>query len=618
MQPEKLRVKSFGRRAAILVGGKLALLGVLCGRLYYLQVLESQRYQMLADDNRINLRLLAPPRGHIVDRNGAPLAENVQNYRVVLVPEQALDVRETLDRLNTVIEVHEYDRRRVLREARRRRAFVPITVRENLSWQEVSRIEVNAPDLPGISIDVGQSRHYPDGQIAAHVMGYVAAVSEKDLTGDPLLELPGFRIGKNGIERQHDLALRGTAGNSQVEVNAIGRVIRELERSEGRPGKRIVLTMDLRLQRFITERIADYRRAAAVVLDVRNGEILAMVSTPSFDPNAFNEGLNSKAWKELIENPDTPLNNKAISGQYAPGSTFKLAVMIAAAEAGISPDHRVFCSGFTELGEQRFHCWNKHGHGLVNMVDGLRESCDVYFYELALKLGVDRIASTARKLGLGSMLDLDIPGERAGMIPTRAWKREHLGKSWLKGETLIAAIGQGYVLTTPLQLAIMTARVVNGGYAVLPRLTREIIDTGDGTPTASSFPHTGISKRSRELLMHALDEAVNHPRGTAYRSRIQEPGKAFGGKTGTAQVRRITMAERESGVRKNRDKPWRERDHSLFVGYAPVDDPVFAVSVVIEHGGGGSKTAAPIASDILRETQRLQLPQQVADAERKE
>jgi penicillin-binding protein 2 len=617
MQPEKMRVKSFGRRATLLVGGKLALLGVLCGRLYYLQVLESQRYQMLADDNRINLRLLAPPRGHIVDRNGAPLAVNVQNYRVVLVPEQALDVRKTLDRLNTVIEIHKYDRRRVLREAQRRRAFVPITVRENLSWQEVSRIEVNAPDLPGISIDVGQSRHYPNGKMAAHVMGYVAAVSEKDLAGDPLLELPGFRIGKNGVERQYDLALRGTAGNSQVEVNAIGRVIRELKRSEGRPGKRIVLTIDLGLQRFITERVSDYRRAAAIVLNVRNGEILAMVSLPSFDPNAFNEGLSPKAWKKLIENPDTPLNNKAISGQYAPGSTFKLAVMMAAAEAGISPDRRVFCSGFTELGNQRFHCWNHKGHGLINMIDGMRESCDVYFYELALKLGVDRIATTAQKLGLGSKLDLDIPGERGGMIPTKAWKREHLGKSWLKGETLIAAIGQGYVLTTPLQLAIMTARAVNGGYAVMPRLTRKTIDAGDETPTASSFPHTGLSKRSRQLVMQALDEAVNHPRGTAYKSRIQEPRRAFGGKTGTAQVRRITMAERESGVKKNNEKPWRERDHSLFVGYAPVDNPVYSVSVVIEHGGGGSKTAAPIAQDILREAQRLQLPQQLAGAERK-
>lgn len=612
MQPEKLRVKAFGRRAAFLVGGKLVLLGGLCGRLYYLQVLESQKYQMLADDNRINLRLLAPPRGHIVDRNGEPMAVNIQNYRVVLVPEQALDVRETLDRLNTVIEVDEYDRRRVLREARRRRAFVPITVRENLSWQEVSRIEVNAPDLPGISIDVGQSRHYPNGDIAAHVMGYVAAVSEKDLTGDPLLELPGFRIGKNGLERQYDLALRGTAGNSQVEVNAIGRVIRELERSEGRPGKRVVLTLDVELQRFVAQRIARYRRAAAVVMDVRNGDILAMVSIPSFDPNAFNEGLNSKAWKDLIENPDTPLNNKAISGQYAPGSTFKLAVMMAAIEAGLSPDHQSFCTGFTELGNQRFHCWHKHGHGLVGMIDAMRESCDVYFYELALKLGVDRIAAMARKLGMGSRLDIDIPGERGGLIPTRAWKREQFGKSWLKGETLVAAIGQGYVLTTPLQLAVMTARTVNGGYAVLPKLTRDALDDGTETPRADTFPHTGISKRARQLVMQSLDEAVNNPRGTAFRSRIDEPGRGFGGKTGTAQVRRITMVERESGVKKNREKPWRERDHSLFVGYAPLDNPIYAVSVVIEHGGGGSKTAAPIARDILREAQRLGTPQTLA------
>jgi penicillin-binding protein 2 len=614
MQPEKLRVKAFGRRAAVLAGAKIALLGGLCGRLYYLQVLESKRYQMLADENRINLRLLAPPRGHIVDRHGAPLAVNVQNYRVVMVPEQALDVQETLERLNTIINVSEYDRRRVLREARRRRAFVPITVRENLRWEEVSRIEVNAPDLPGISIDVGQSRHYPNGDIAAHVMGYVAAVSEKDQTGDPLLELPGFRIGKNGVERQYDLALRGTAGNSQVEVNAIGRVIKELERAEGRPGRRVVLTLDADLQRFVTERLSSHRRAASVVIDVRSGEVLSMVSVPSFDPNGFNEGLDAKTWRSLIENPDTPLSNKAISGQYAPGSTFKPAVMLAALENGISPDHSVFCSGFMELGDQRFHCWHKHGHGLVNMVDAMRESCDVYFYELALKLGVDRIAAVSRQLGLGTLLDIDLPGESAGLIPTRAWKREQYGKPWLKGETLVAAIGQGYVLTTPLQLAVMTARAVNGGYAVLPRLTRETIDDGNDLIDVAEFPHTGISKRSRQLLMHALDEAVNHPRGTAYQSRLTETGHAIGGKTGTAQVRRITMVERESesGVRKNREKPWRERDHSLFVGYAPVDRPVYAVSVVVEHGGGGSKTAAPIARDILREAQRRRAPGQLA------
>ena len=419
MQPEKIRVKAFGRRAALLIGGKLALLGGLCGRLYYLQVVESEKYQKLADDNRINLRLLAPPRGHIVDRHGAPMAANVQNYRVVLVAEQARDMQETLRRLEKIINLAEYDRRRVLRE-RLRRAFVPITVRENLTWQEMSRIEVNAPDLPGISIEVGQSRHYPHGHVAAHVIGYVAAVAENDLTGDPLLELPGFRIGKNGVERQYELALRGTAGNSQVEVNAIGRVIRELERTEGRPGKRVVLTLDLSLQRYITERMAQYRRASAVAIDVRNGEILTMVSVPSFDPNGFNEGLDPGAWKALIENPDAPLTNKAISGQYAPGSTFKLAVMLAALEAGIPPERQYFCTGFTELGDQRFHCWHQHGHGLLGMIDAMRESCDVYFYELALKVGVDRIAAMARKLGLGVPLDIDVPGERSGLIPTRA------------------------------------------------------------------------------------------------------------------------------------------------------------------------------------------------------
>ena len=615
MQLEKLRFKTFGRRAAVLASAKLLLLGGLCGRLYYLQVVESTRYQVLADENRINLRLLAPPRGHIVDRHSASLAVNIQNYRVVMIPEQALNVEETLARLNTIIEVSEYDRRRVLREARRRRAFVPITVRENLQWEEVSRIEVNAPDLPGISIDVGQSRHYPNGEIAAHVMGYVAAVSEKDLTGDPLLELPGFRIGKNGIERQHDLALRGTAGNSQVEVNAIGRVIKELERTEGRPGRRVVLTLNLELQKFVTERISSYRRASVVVMDVRSGEVLSIVSVPAFDPNGFNVGLDAKSWKALIENPDAPLNNKAISGQYAPGSTYKLVVMLAALEHGISPDHNVFCAGFTELGNQRFHCWHKHGHGLVSMIDAMRESCDVYFYELALKLGVDRIAETARKFGLGETLELGLPGEKSGFVPTRAWKQEHFGKPWLKGETLVAAIGQGYVLATPLQLAVMTARCVNGGYAVMPKLTRNAIDEGGETANAADFPKIDISARSRQILMHALDEAMNHPRGTAYNSRIMDPGRAAGGKTGTAQVRRITMLERESGVKKNEERPWRERDHALFVGYAPVDQPRYAVSVVVEHGGGGSKTAAPIARDVLKEVQRVYAPGQLAKRE---
>lgn len=614
-QPEKQRARTFSRRAAVLVGAKLALLSGLCGRLYYLQVTESQRYRMLAEENRINLRLLAPPRGHIVDRHGAPLAINVQNYRVVIVPEQALDVETTLDRLALLISVGEHDRRRVLREARQRRAFVPITIRENLSWEEVGRVEVNAPDLPGISIDVGQSRFYPDGAVAAHVMGYVASVSEKDLTGDPLLELPGFRIGKNGIERQYDLTLRGTAGTSQVEVNALGRIIKELDRDEGEPGRRVVLTLDIDLQRYIAERVAEHRRVAVVVMDVRNGEILSMVSTPSFNPNAFNEGLDAKTWRELIENPDSPLTNKTISGQYPPGSTFKIAVMLAALESGITPDHSAYCNGYMQLGDTRFHCWRKYGHGHMAMVAALRESCDVYFYDLALRLGVDRIAAMAEKLGMGAPLGIDMPGEKPGLIPTREWKRQQFGRPWQKGESLVSAIGQGYVLTTPLQLAVMTARVVNGGRAVLPRLTRTAPEEDGASATGEDTPSIGVSQRSLDLVVHGLDEVVNNPRGTAHGSRITDANWAMGGKTGTAQVRRITMLEREAGLKKT-EVPWRERDHALFVGFAPVDHPRYTVAVVVEHGGGGSSTAAPIARDVLLEVQRLKARRPIAAASR--
>ncbi len=613
MQPEKQRIRTFTRRTAVLGGVKLALFGGLAARMYFLQVVESPRYRMLADENRINLRLLPPPRGHIVDRYGVPLAINVHNYRVVIVPEQAIDVPATLDTLSQLIEITDYDRKRVLREVRRKRAFVPITVRENLSWSEVSRIEVNAPDLPGISIEVGQSRYYPAGATAAHVMGYVAAVSERDLTGDPLLELPGFRIGKSGIEHEYDLVLRGSAGNSQVEVNALGRVIRELRRQEGRPGQRLILTLDMELQRFAMRRLSGLRSASVVVMDVHSGDILAMVSTPSFDPNAFNEGLSAREWRALVENPDAPLTNKVIAGQYAPGSTFKIAVTLAALENGVAPDYRVFCPGFMELGDQRFHCWKRNGHGLINMPDAVRESCDVYFYDIALKLGVDRIAEMARRLGLGHRLDIDLPGEKPGLIPTRAWKKRALGRSWRRGETPVAGIGQGYVLATPLQLVVMLARVVNGGYAVTPHLTRPALDDGSPTPSADAlFPPLGLSERALKVLDQALDEAVNHPLGTAYRARILEPGRAMGGKTGTSQVRRITMAEREKGKRKNEDLPWRERDHALFVGYAPVDRPRYAVAVVVEHGGSGARAAAPIARDVLREIQERRDPRTLA------
>lgn len=604
MRTEKTRERVFTRRAVMLLGGQLALFAGLGARMYYLQVQQADRYRTLADENRINIKLLSPPRGFIVDRFGEPLAINVQNYRLLLVPEQAKDVPATLDKLSRLIELTDRDKINVLRKSKRRRAFVPITVKENLSWAEVSRFQVNAVALPGVDIDVGLSRFYPQGSAVSHILGYVSKVSEKERTADdPLLDLPDFRIGKRGIEKKFDKALRGSAGTSQVEVNAIGRVIRELRRQEGQPGQEIALTIDSELQNFVAERLADEKSASVVLLDAQAGDVLALYSKPSFNPNAFNEGLSQKEWRGLVDNPLAPLTNKAIAGQYSPGSTFKIAVMLAALKAGIKPDHSVYCNGSMELGNRRFHCWKKHGHGRVDMTDSMRASCDIWYYDVALKLGIDKISAAGRELGLGAVLGLDIDGEKPGLMPTRAWKKAELGQTWQRGETLVGAIGQGFVLATPLQLATMTARIVNGGRAVVPRLTRPIgaLIEGDFEP-----PETiGFDERHLRLVANSMAAVVNHPRGTAYKARIEDPRFNMGGKTGTVQVRRISAAERETGVLKNEDLPWERRDHALFVGFAPVETPRYAISVVVEHGGGGSSAAAPIARDILKEAQLL-------------
>jgi penicillin-binding protein 2 len=598
MKNEKLRATVFTRRAAIIAGGQAALFVGLGARLYYLQVVQADRYRTLADENRINLRLLAPPRGAITDRFGEMLATNVQNYRVVIIREQTDDMEATLARLAKLLAPGSFDSARIRHAAKRRRAFVPITVRENLTWDEVSRLEVNAPNLPGVGIDVGLSRYYPRGPEVAHVLGYVAAVSEADLTDDPVLQLPGYRIGKRGIERRFDATLRGKAGNSQVEVNAFGRVIRELRREDGQPGAQLTLTLDAGLQAFTAERLAREKSASAVIMNVHNGDILTMVSSPGFNPNEFSAGISLKSWRQLLRDPYSPLSNKALQGQYPPGSTFKVAVALAALEAGVSVNHRVDCRGFIELGDHKFHCWKRGGHGTMTIQGAIRESCDVFFYDIALKIGVDRFAEMARRLGLGAKYDFDLDGQKAGLIPTRAWKQAVIGNRWQKGETVVAAIGQGYVLTTPLQLAVMTARAVNGGFAVTPRLARR-----DGAKQPE-FGSLGISAFARRIVVDAMDQVVNHHLGTARKSRIENPAMAMGGKTGTSQVRRITLAERKAGLHKQKQKPWRQRDHALFVGFAPVASPQYAVAVVVEHGGGGSKIAAPIASTILAEAQR--------------
>ena len=602
---DSTRYKMFSRRAAILGGGKAILLSVLAGRMYQLQVLESDRYKLLAEENRINMRLLPPPRGRILDRAGLLLAGNRENFRAVLIAERTSDVEKTLDELSELIPLDDTDRRRILREIKHRRSFVPITIRENLNWGEVSKIEVHAPDLPGIVIDAGQSREYPYGSHAAHVLGYVSAVSEEDQVGDPLLELPGFRIGKSGVEKHHDVKLRGKAGNSQLEVNALGRIIRELSRQEGQPGDDVGLTLDLGLQKFTVEKLTDKRSAAAVVMDVNTGAVIAMASVPGYDPNVFNIGLSQTDWNSIVRDPHTPLTNKAISGHYAPGSTFKMMVALAALEHRVIPPKTIlFCRGHVVLGNARFHCWKKNGHGWLDMKEAIEQSCDSYFYEISKRLGVDNIAEMARRFGLGQTTGVDLPGEKPGLIPTAAWKRQAIGEPWQGGETLNTGIGQGFVLTTPLQLAVMTARIASGRQ-IKPHLVRSIISGGVArTIPVVKAPPLKISDSALHLMKASMSGVLNAPRGTARASKIKKKGWEMAGKTGTAQVKRITKHERDTRVLKSKERPWKDRDHALFVAYAPVERPRYAVAIVVEHGGGGSAVAAPIARDIMLEALR--------------
>lgn len=587
------------RRSLIMALIKFLLLMVIIARLYYLQVYQADRYKTLADENRISTRLLVPPRGIIFDRNGVTIASNQQNFQALIVAEQAPNVQETLDAFKKIMPLSEAEEERIKKDLKRNRSFVPIKIRDNLSWEEVSRIQLNAPDLPGIVIDEGLTRYYPFGAGMAHILGYVSSVSDKDVKDDPLLEVPGFKIGKSGIEKYLEKALRGESGNLKLEVNAYGRIMKEIERVDGIPGKDVQLTIDSRLQQKAFELFGE-ESGAAVLLDVHTGEILAFVSAPSFDPNMMTQGLSTEDWNALLHNERNPLTDKAISGQYSPGSTFKMIVALAALEAGvIKPETRTYCASKMFLGNHAFHCWKKEGHGHLNVVEALQHSCDIFFYETAQKLGIEKIADMARRFGLGSKINIGLENEKAGLIPDKEWKLRRFGEPWQQGESLISGIGQGYILTTPLQLATMTARLVNGGYEIKPTFLK----VSDGEK--SKIKKIDVSPANLELIKEGMYAVVNKPGGTAWRSQFDYHGQRMGGKTGTTQVRRITMKERREGIKKESELPWRLRNHALFVGYAPHDNPKYAVAVLVEHGGGGSSVAAPLAGKILREAVML-------------
>ncbi len=596
---EKSRI--FGHRVIWVIVFNLIALVVIVSRLYYLQVYDSAKYRVMSDENRISTRFLVPPRGVIYDRNGEIIAKNEQNFQALLIAEQAPNIHDTLTNFGNIIDLTDDEQQRIEKNIKQKQRFIPIKLKDGLPWNDVSKILLNAPDLPGIEIDEGLSRYYPYADLYAHVLGYVGPVADKDKKDSPLYLVPGFKIGKSGLEKSFDYRLQGTGGTVKLEVNAYGRVMKEIERKGGKEGDSLTITIDSRLQKAAYEAFGD-NSGAAVVLNVNTGEILALVSTPSFDPNLFTNGISYKHWNALLNNERTPLINKAVSGQYSPGSTFKIVVALAALEAGaINVNTKYNCLGAMDVGTTKFHCWKHSGHGNLNVIEALKHSCDIFFYETALKVGIDKIQSMAERLGLGQVLHVGLDNEKGGLIPSQSWKKSRYGTAWTRGDSANSGIGQGYVLVTPLQLATMLARIVNGGYAIKPTFIK---------PTdkqLNKIKRLDISRRHIEIVKQGMFEVVNGLGGTAGKARFNINGAQMGGKTGTTQVRRISMQERRRGITREEKLPWRLRNHALFIGFTPIDNPRYAVAVIVEHGSSGSGVAAPIASKILQKALLLDI-----------
>lgn len=585
MKSEAARQQMFTRRA-LLIGAAQAGAGVLiAGRLAYLSVFQGEKYALLSEENRVATRIIPPRRGWIVDRNGQPLAINQPEYRLEMIPEQVADVDAMLRRLAKFLDLTAEDVGAIREKIGTQPAYLPIEIANGLDWKAYSAINVRLPEFEGVQPIRGFQRYYPDGEAVGHLLGYVGAPTreqylEKDK--DPLYLHPAFKVGKNGVENILDEALQGKAGARRVEVNARGRIVRELSTRSDQPGDTMRLSIDRDLQAFAARRIGP-ESASVVVMDVTTGEILTMVSMPAFDPNAFSDGISTKEWTALQESEKTPLLNKCVQGLYPPGSTFKPVTALAALAEGIDPDARINCPGAYYLGRHRFACWRRGGHGPVDLDKSIFQSCNVYYYTRGREIGIEKIHAMGTKLGLGQRFDsLEVPIQRTGQVPSPEWKERTYDQPWLPGETLNTAIGQGYVALSPMQLAVMSARIASGR-KVMPTLM-----AGRAVPSGS----LDIDPEHLALVRHAMDLTVNGPAGTAGRSRLPLDAVRMAGKTGTAQVR--SLAKNQGRV-----IPYKYRDHGLFVAFAPVEEPRYAISVTVEHGGGGSVAAAPIAKDVM-------------------
>jgi len=588
------RGKVFSRRAFIIAGMQAGIFSTLIGRLYYLQILKTDEYKTFSDSNRIKLFLLPPLRGNILDRDGRIFCSNKNYYRVLFDPETApANPDLVIARLADLLEVGEEGYYRMLKKVKKHNSHSSLQLYEHLNWYEVTRVEVSSTDLPGISIEVGQIRYYPMGNIAPHLIGYLGPVSQAEIEQNPLLNHPDFKIGRNGSEKAFENILRGKAGVRKMEVNAYGLTVRELSREESIPGNDLTLGLDKRMQEFTAKRL-EGQIGSVVITDIETGEILTMASTPGYDPNEVTYGLSAGRWRDLIASGDKPLINKAISNQYPPGSTFKPTVALAALKDGANPDTFYYCPGFMQLGNHRFSCWKKEGHGNLNMRQAIKNSCNVYFFNLAKRIGVDKIGEMALRMGYGKDLDIGVEGEKPGLVPSEDWKEKRYGEEWQMGDTLNVGIGQGYILATPLQLSVMAARLASGR-KVVPHLM-----AGKST---EHFAKLDIPEAHLSVIRDGMFMVMNEQGGTAYRSRTDIPEFVMAGKTGTSQVISHKGLASLSNITPEEKK--KMENHAIFVGFAPYDKPKYSIAVLIEHGGAGSAAAAPIGKDVMKEFYRL-------------
>lgn len=578
--------KRFARRAVILGGLQVAGFGLLGWRLFNLQVVDAARYAPLAEENRVNFQFQAPKRGRILDRNGVPLADNEETFRATLTPALASDVPAVLTLFRRIVPIPADEAEKIAKRAKKQSRSTSIVIANDLSFDDVAKINLNAPQLPGIRTEVAWRRKYREGPATGHIVGYVGSVEKLGIDDDAVLRLPGMKIGKIGVEAGLETELRGRGGAQKLEIDAHGHPVRSLGSVDPVAGTDVTLTIDKDLQSRVLERLQNERRAACVVLETATGRIMAMASAPAYDPGVVADGLSDADWQKLMTAEDKPLLNRAIGGQYPPGSTFKIVTALAALKAGlVDTKEHIECSGKFELADQAYRCWKRSGHGPVAFHDAVRSSCDVYFFELAQRLGIERIAATARELGLGQTYDFGLPQQKAGIVPDADWKRGRWNAGWLGGDTILAGIGQGYVLANPLQLAVMIARVATGT-AVEPVLVQSPLKLT--APAKLTFADEHLN-----ILRTSLTAVVNEEGGTGAKANLGEGRPLVAGKTGTSQV------TRQSSDTSENDLEWGQRDHALFVGYTPADAPRYAISVVIEHGGGGGAAAAPLAKDIL-------------------